>query len=341
MSTFIEQLAQQTGSQALGGIMGLVLGGINDRRQLQQQQQLQNMQIKGQKEMTDYNFQKQMQMWLDTNYSAQKDQLKKAGLNPGLIYGMGGAGGATTGGGSGNVQGASAPAGGGEIRDMMGMGIQYQLLKAQKDNIEAQTKKTLGEAQNLPLQGENIKASTASLTQGIENQKAQQELLQVETDIKRIEEHIKGKTQNLTIARISYETEEALERLGIIQNEHRLSDKTLLDQISIVKARMFGAWLSNELTRAQTANTKIQTEFAPGYYGVEYSKMLQIAQQLGINQQNADTQRNQQLLNEWVDDLSKSTGLPLDLLEKAAQAIFLKSILQGNDRTPIQGFHKR
>ena len=34
-------------------------------------------------------------MWKDTNYSAQMEELKKAGLNPGLLYGMSG-GGATT-----------------------------------------------------------------------------------------------------------------------------------------------------------------------------------------------------------------------------------------------------
>ena len=38
----------------------------------------------------------QMQMWEDTNYAAQVEQLKKAGLSIGLMYGKGGAGGATT-----------------------------------------------------------------------------------------------------------------------------------------------------------------------------------------------------------------------------------------------------
>ena len=42
-------------------------------------------------------------MWKDTNYAAQVEEMKKAGLSVGLMYGKGGAGGATTGAGAAGV----------------------------------------------------------------------------------------------------------------------------------------------------------------------------------------------------------------------------------------------
>lgn len=140
------QLGLQLAGQVAGAGMGMILGGVNDRRQIEQQRKLQELQIAGQKEMSSYNFARQKQMWEETNYPAQVAQMKKAGINPGLIYGMSGGGGTTTGSQGGNVSGATAPQGGGEIQAMAGMGLQNalqaQLIAAQTENIKAQTEKT-------------------------------------------------------------------------------------------------------------------------------------------------------------------------------------------------------
>ena len=99
MPTFAAGLGMQAASQAASGLigtgMGLLLEGHNDRRQLRQQEKLQNLEIKGSKELTDYNAAKQLEMWKATNYPAQVEQMKLAGLNPALAYGMGGGGGVT------------------------------------------------------------------------------------------------------------------------------------------------------------------------------------------------------------------------------------------------------
>lgn len=126
-----------------GSVFGLAMQGQNDRRQISQQGKLQAMQIQGNKTMLDYQKQKELEMWEATSYPAQMAMLKKAGLNPALMYGMGGGGGTTVGGGGSSVGGGNAPVGGGEIGTMMGIGLQtkaqIELLKAQKENIEADT----------------------------------------------------------------------------------------------------------------------------------------------------------------------------------------------------------
>ena len=97
MGNFIDLLTDGLAGTAVStlGNIGMALFG-NDQ-QVKQQQKLQNLQIQGQKEMGLFNYNQQMKMWDNTNYEAQKRHMIAAGLNPALMYGMGGAGGATTG----------------------------------------------------------------------------------------------------------------------------------------------------------------------------------------------------------------------------------------------------
>ena len=92
--------AMQAASGIVGTGLGLLLEGHNDRRQIIQQGKLNDLSVKAQKELLEAQRQKELQMWQNTNYSAQIDQMKKAGLNPALLYGQGGGGGSAAGGGS-------------------------------------------------------------------------------------------------------------------------------------------------------------------------------------------------------------------------------------------------
>lgn len=161
--SFISQLGLQTAGQVIGAGMGMILGDRNDKRQREQQEYLQKLQIMGNKEMTDYQMKKQLEMWEATNYPAQIKQLEKAGLNPGLIYGMGGAGGATTGGSAAGVSGGSAQQNPGEIQQMMAMGMQIAQQAAQTELTKSQTEKTKVETEKIAgADTENIKADTAN-----------------------------------------------------------------------------------------------------------------------------------------------------------------------------------
>lgn len=241
-----EQLAQQMGSQAASGIMGIVMGGLNDQRQIDQQIKLNELN----KGMIDYNYQKQLQMWKDTSYSAQMEQMKKAGINPALMYGMNGGGGttignATTGGG------AEAPKGGGEQIAAQQMGIQYQLLQAQKENIQAQTEKTKGETANLPATGKNIEASTASLTQGIQNAKAFEAYTKAQTIMQDIQNDIQGMEANDIKASIRYGMRKLYAEMLSAEVTQNVDNATQNTKIAQAQATLANTVIDNYLKNAQ------------------------------------------------------------------------------------------
>lgn len=138
---------------AAAGVVGGMIGQIGARRrQMEDQQKLQDMQVRGQKEMLEAQRQKEMQMWQDTNYSAQVDQMKQAGINPALLYGKGGGGGTTVGGGGMSVSGGQASTSAQTTQASTGMGMmmgQLAMQAAQMELIKAQTNKTNVEANKI------------------------------------------------------------------------------------------------------------------------------------------------------------------------------------------------
>ena len=109
------EIAMQTAGSALGGVLGMTIGGINADANYHDQKKLMNLQLSNQKELNEYNQQLAMKFWEDTNYNAQREQMEKAGLNVGLMYGGQGQGGQTMNpGGSasgGNIEGRNGLSG--------------------------------------------------------------------------------------------------------------------------------------------------------------------------------------------------------------------------------------
>lgn len=240
MGLFLEQLGQaaaNTAANAGNGILGAIFGGINDRRQIKQQRRLNELQ----KEMTDWNMGKQLEMWEATGYGAQKEQMKRAGINPALMYGGTGAGGTT------NVStssGSAATGHSGEIQAMLGMGMQRELLKAQKENIEADTaNKQAQAAKTAGVDTENVKADTENKI-----------LAKVITDFtgreaKDTYEKVKSPNRSIEAKTMQDELEARQGVAGTIYElwkEGKLKDKSVAEIESIL--------LSNSKSRAETAN---------------------------------------------------------------------------------------
>lgn len=119
------------GMGLINNSMGQAMNAQNSKRQ-----------VKASKELSDYQYELEMKKWRETGYKAQVQQLKEAGLNPAMMYGMGGGGGQSSAVGSGGGVGA----GEGSKGIAAGMGMQLQLLKAQKENIEADTENKRAQA---------------------------------------------------------------------------------------------------------------------------------------------------------------------------------------------------
>lgn len=147
--------AIQGGSAVAGGIIGMIGQKKREKRAMKNQVKLMDIQQQNQMALNEQGKQLALEQWKDTNYSAQVDEIKKAGMNVGLLYGMGGSGGTTANAGSGgNASGGSAPS-------PMAMDINAQTM-ASIGLMLAQTKKTNAEADNIAgVEKENVEADTA------------------------------------------------------------------------------------------------------------------------------------------------------------------------------------
>ena len=155
----ITGLLNNVANTATGGLLGIGMGLLqerhNDQRQLAQQQALTNQQMQAQMALMGTQNKMQLQMWKDTNYAAQMEQLKNAGLNPGLLYGKGGGGGMSIGGGMPSAGSGTAQQNPGEMQTMMGMALQMEMQRAQIENLKADTQEKLA---NIPLKGEQTES---------------------------------------------------------------------------------------------------------------------------------------------------------------------------------------
>jgi len=204
------------GMQAAGGVqdalLGLALEGHNDQRQLKQQGKLLKQQAEVDRRQTEFNQQIGLDTWRKTGPVAMTKELKEAGLSPALQYGMGGAGGITTGSGGGSVQGAKAPAGGGEVMGLQMMNAKRALIEAQTENVKADTKKKGGESLELEI------ANTMA-----------------------------AETYEETYEKIINMAKQVKAQTAIIQNNREISDETKHIEISLKEGELIGLGLSNEM----------------------------------------------------------------------------------------------
>lgn len=181
-----------TGANALtgglvNGIMGLFGGNRKaERRQYQHEKEMMALQNKYNtqaaaqsmeyaKTMNRINFEQQNQMFDKQaawhSPEQQKQRLKEAGLNPGLMYGIGGEGGSSvsSGGGTGaEVQGVGNPG-----TQAVMMGLQAKSIESQIALNNAQASKINAETEKTEKETEKTSAETESVWSGIELLKKQ------------------------------------------------------------------------------------------------------------------------------------------------------------------------
>lgn len=297
----IASVGEQAANNAVGAIFGLALEKHNDKRQLRQQQALTDMQLAANARLSDYNYGKEYDLWQKTSYVGQKEQLEKAGLNPALLYGGGGGGGATTGSPSGGISGGHAPEGGGEIMGLMMQNAQLQLMKAQTEATKAQANKTNAETGNVAAQGDVLHAQAASLTQGIQNQKAAQQLTEVQTQIANIDKNFANDSYEDRLSQITINLNRGIAILKSEQATGQVDAATVPQKIQILQNEAIASTLQNTLTevdtelkRAQTDKTKADEAKAYQEIKTMITGLQQEQQKINISQQ-ATNQANEQI----------------------------------------------
>lgn len=165
------------------GLLGMIAGGIAGRAETNRanktEKGMAEQQYQNQRRLNQQGADLQMDMWNKTNYGAQLKHMQDAGLNPALMYGMGGGGGTTTG-----SQGGGSASKGNAQRQM---GIEGAMAEAQIKLMKAQGEKAGAEADNIRgvegTQGAQNIVESIARTSGIDAQKAKtiQETLNLKT----------------------------------------------------------------------------------------------------------------------------------------------------------------
>jgi hypothetical protein len=176
-SRFGNFLRRNQGSMINSGIS--MLGGfIGAGNQHRRQRELMDLQHQNQRDLNQQGHELQMDMWNRTNYGAQVEHMKKAGLSPGLMYGMGGGGGSTTG----SQTGGNAS--GGQATPWTPMDLSNMaLMDAQRRNIDADTDNKNADTDLINANVKNVDKDTLKKIQETSNLKTQQQLMEFEKGI--------------------------------------------------------------------------------------------------------------------------------------------------------------
>jgi hypothetical protein len=228
------------GAGAIGNLIGV-------GQQNQNQGDMMNLQAQNQMFLNNQMQNIQQQNWDYTNYENQRKHIEKAGLNVGMLYGMGGAGGSTMGGASG---GSAAGGHAAQTPNFMEVGAQMLQAKA----IESQTKLNDSTANynnakaneinsKLPKDIENIDADTGlklNTTEGIK----------LDNELKKGNMETAWETSKQILSNLKAENE-------IKVNEGKITKVQAENSEELMRLEIAGKGLQNKLTEAMT-NKEIQ-----------------------------------------------------------------------------------
>lgn len=281
-----------TAAGAVNNIMDVAFSGIKQRQQL-----------KGQKQALQQQNDAQYDMWLKTNYSAQKRELEKAGLNPGLMYGEGGGGGTTT--GSASAMPAPLHAQGMDIASA----AQLALIKAQTENIKADTAQ---KQSTVPVN----EATVPKIQQETLTGKAQQLKTEADTKLSELEGQFRTRTMEDNIMTVRQNLEKLGEEAQILLDNGAIRKEYWDEYINQTKAEWTSKLLQNEatkkgieLTDAQMSNMKSMLKVA--IYNAE-------TQAHGVK-----VQYDRLAWDKVIHNVSDSTKIPIDIVSSILKGVIL------------------
>jgi hypothetical protein len=245
------------GATVASGVLGMIGNRI-----------AQNRQQRNQRELNEQGQQLGMQTWNETNYKAQMGQMRQAGLNPSLMYGKGGAGGATV----------AAPSGGSAPQakqmDIGQTAAQGALLASQIKLNDATANKNQSEA-DLTAGGKTEGQKLQNTGQGITN------------SILELDRQLASGTLELKYDQFKKEVGILGENLKQELIRTHVDEETKEWKVVKFAREAVGAGLINDLTRAKTNLTKeqkikVKNDVLQGWAGLDIKqKEVQLKKELG------------------------------------------------------------
>lgn len=338
-----------SGGSLISGAIGMIGGAISDRRNYKNQLKLMEQQQQYNKELGEINqgYAKEMaainqqyalqagkqshlynqEMWDYTNYENQVKHLEAAGLNPALLYGQGGGGGASTAGGAvGNGQGTAgqAPSGGSpqaiksQILEGAGMGVQLGLMEAQAEALKAKAAKDNADAEKTAGADTELTKSLIALNK-------------VETDVK-----------NMSVEEIAAKAKywgdlstESWQRARALAKEADFREATFEDSVKKVAYETQGSLIKNleTLSNIELNDAKIRSlneNIAIAWYNAATGRMNattaadKVANDLMIGMKGLDI-KEQQLLKDWI---YQGVHAGVALLEGVTDIVKIKALIK-------------
>lgn len=337
------------GDGLVSGALGMIGGAISDRRNYRNQKKLMglqneynlNMLAKQQDyakemaginqgyamDMANWSHNANKDMWNYTNYENQVAHLEAAGLNPALLYGQGGGGGATAAGGN-AIAGSGQSAGGAntgspqaiksQIIEGAGMGIQLGLMNAQKRKLEADAAKNEADAAKTAGVDTELAKTAAKLNEArIDN-----------TNMSTEEIAAKAKMWGDTSTMLWQQARK-------YASEADYNEKTMDTRIEKAGYETMGSLLENMETIARTQFAKAQTDaiaenIAIAWYNAATNRMNattaadHVANELFKTMGELDI-KQKQLLKDWI---YQGVHAGMELLEGVTDLVKIKALIK-------------
>lgn len=266
------------------------------------QLKLMEIQNRYNEQMAKNNQQRNKDLWDYTNYENQKKHMKAAGLNPALMYGIGGGGGVSASGAQG--QGVTQPTDRSIEMGLkqQGLGLQLASIASQVELNKSQAEKNKAEAEKISGVDTRVQEATIdNLIAQTSNEKVRKGLILGQIRVADAEEELKRNTADWTKDKA---------------DETRWNIKSLQKGIDKLVEEINGMKLDNEL-KEKTINNKVK-ESSLTLQNLMAEILLKGSQQK-VNEEQAKA-IPQQILQGWEELTKKGKALIIQREQMEAYA---------------------
>ena len=295
---------------AIGGGLGLIGGLFGGGSNIKDQEKLMEKAWEYEKEGMGMQYQygqaaadeaqrRNMEMWNQTNFEAQRQHMENANLSVGLMYGGGGQGAVS--------QGGQATQPSGPTTNPVAMALQYQSIEQQNKQIEAQNRLTAAETAKTLAEAAKI-SGPETTTANWEAKKAEIEY--------RVEQSVEQITAS-NITKAEAEAQTAVEQWNQAMMQTKLDNDTLATRTNMMVTELQNAKVDGLLKIANINLTRkqiglIEKEIDGFYYKLATERMsaeaakeqAAAATQNVINTLNLGEKRLEQekekMIGEWI-----------------------------------------